>query len=150
MRDEILRHKFPGLRSAEFRITSLPTHIYNCFAWAVGDDTNWWSPQPYPKGKFVWPAGVVKDDTLEGWTAALEAVGFVPCDDGGLEPGWEKVALFATSNGAPQHVARQLLSGRWTSKLGTIEDIEHDLHGLAGDRYGEVVAFMRRPSPSGG
>lgn len=50
------------------------------------------------------------------------------------------------------HVARQLPDGRWTSKLGPDEDIEHnDLHALEGDVgvyplcYGVVIRFMRRP-----
>jgi hypothetical protein len=35
----------------------------------------------------------------------------------------------------PTHAARQLPSGRWTSKLVLREDIEHDLHALSGEAY---------------
>ncbi|MCI0364369.1 MAG: hypothetical protein L0219_10830 [Phycisphaerales bacterium] len=42
-----------------------------------------------------------------------------------LEPGLEKVALFADSF-YYTHAARQLPTGPWTSKLGKAEDIEHD------------------------
>ncbi|MCG8587287.1 MAG: hypothetical protein MI757_21490 [Pirellulales bacterium] len=44
------------------------------------------------------------------------------------------------------HAARQLPDGRWTSKLGKAEDIEHDsANDVAGGLYGEVVEFMKRP-----
>jgi len=37
------------------------------------------------------------------------------------------------------------LSGRWASKLGRSEDIEHALHDLTGTAYGKVVLIMKRP-----
>ena len=43
-----------------------------------------------------------------------------------------------------QHVARQLESGLWTSKLGLSVDISHSLHDLEGDTYGEVAALLCR------
>ncbi|MCY7407984.1 MAG: hypothetical protein LH631_11575, partial [Alkalinema sp. CAN_BIN05] len=49
----------------------------------------------------------------------------------------------ATSDARPQHVARQLPNGLWTSKLGRLEDIEHELDGLSGDLYGTVQKFMK-------
>jgi len=42
------------------------------------------------------------------------------------------------------HAARQLPEGRWTSKLGELEDIEHALHDLTGTVYGSVVLVMKR------
>lgn len=50
----------------------------------------------------------------------------------------------------PKHAARQLASGRWTSKLGKLEDIDHALHDLEGMLYGAVVLFMKRPRPAAG
>ena len=47
--------------------------------------------------------------------------------------------------GVPTHAARQMPSGRWTSKLGFREDIEHDLHAVSGDLYGTVVLLLKRP-----
>ncbi len=64
-------------------------------------------------------------------------------DDEQLEPGYQKIALFARA-GVPKHAARQLPSGRWISKLW-IEDIEHALHDLTGMAYGTVVLVMKRP-----
>jgi hypothetical protein len=72
-------------------------------------------------------------------------VGYAPCADGSLEPGYEKAALYATDEG-PTHAARQLSNGRWTSKLGPDDDIEHTLEGLVSPVYGTVVQFHRRPT----
>jgi len=75
-------------------------------------------------------------------------VGFVPCPDGTVEPGFEKIAIYVDPLGSPKHAARQLLFGKWTSKLGKQEDIKHHLDGLTGLRYGHVAQFMKRPQAS--
>ena len=59
--------------------------------------------------------------------AVFRSLGFVMRDDGDHEIGLEKIALYATDDDEYTHVARQLPSGKWTSKLGGLEDIEHDL-----------------------
>jgi len=44
------------------------------------------------------------------------------------------------------HAARQLPDGKWTSKLGQLEDITHGTTDvIEGGDYGEVVQFMKRP-----
>jgi hypothetical protein len=58
------------------------------------------------------------------------------------------VALFVATTGCPTHAARQLASGRWTSKLGKAEDIEHELRDLEGDVYSSVVLVLKRPLPA--
>ena len=70
------------------------------------------------------------------------------CPGEELEAGFEKIALFVDNRDTPRHAARQLPNGRWTSKLGELEDIEHGLHDLEGAEYGSVVAVMRRPLPA--
>lgn len=102
-------------------------------------------PDPFPEGLYLWPPGVPRSDTLAGWVQAFEALGFAACADAALEAGYEKIAIFAHPGGPPSHVARQLDSGKWTSKLGTMEDIEHDLDGLVGERYGHVARLLKRP-----
>jgi hypothetical protein len=58
-----------------------------------------------------------------------------------MEPDEDGNNLFYT------HAARQLPGGKWTSKLGKAEDIEHDItDAVAGGVHGEVVVIMRRPS----
>ena len=100
-----------------------------------------------------WPIASPQRATLEVVRAAFEHEGFEACEDGELVHGVEKIALFADER-TWTHVARQLESGRWTSKLGSDCDIEHELEALEGFddspdayRYGRVVGFMSRPRP---
>jgi hypothetical protein len=141
---QIIEDLFPALRGRVWSITSPSDEKYNCIAWAAGDWTQpWW---PDAEGAFFWPAGVARAATLDACRDAFITLGYAVCDDDHLEPGFEKVALFALV-GAPKHAARQLPSGRWTSKLGKGEDIEHALHDLTGMVYGSVVVVMKRPIP---
>ena len=76
---------------------------------------------------------------------AFGSIGFTACGNANIEHGYEKVALYVDENGKPTHAARQLSSGRWTSKLGKIQDIEHELDGLTGEVYGVVAQVLKRP-----
>jgi hypothetical protein len=134
---------FPGLGTTTFRVTSNSDSVYNCIAWAAGVTNDWWWPLEDPT-EAHWPAGVARVRSLDAFSAAFETLGYVTCLGEDLEPGIEKVALFANALGLPTHAARQLSDGRWTSKLGKGEDIEHDLHDLEGDLYGSVVLLMKR------
>jgi hypothetical protein len=59
----------------------------------------------------------------------------------------EKIAIYGDGF-AFKHVARQLESGSWTSKLGKLADIEHrELQWLAGEAYGVVMLCMSRARP---
>jgi hypothetical protein len=139
-----LEAAFPSLARGGYRITSPPTKDYNCVAWACGQSSDWW--WPIPQGtEIVWPAGAPNEETIAAFRAAFGTLGYLTCDGPDLEPGFEKIALFALPGNVPSHVARQLSNGRWTSKLGMREDIEHALHDLEGEWYGTVVLFMKRP-----
>jgi hypothetical protein len=135
---------FPNLVRAGYQITSPPDPIYNCIAHAASVTDAWWWPDP--DDFEYWPAGVLPECTLAAFVAALGTVGYSPCADGALELGWQKVAIYATDEG-PAHAARQLTNGRWTSKLGPDDDIEHTLEGLESPSYGSVVQFLHRPMP---
>jgi hypothetical protein len=153
--EERLQAVFTGLGSARFDITSSSTHDYNCVGWALGRSDEWWGTDPFSVelGLYQWMAGVPLVDTLDSWSAIFESIGYRVGEPDTLEAGFEKIAIFGRSDG-PQHVARQLPSGRWTSKLGRGVDIEHDLRDLEGDRYGSVVRIMTRatklPDPNAG
>ena len=84
-------------------------------------------------------------ESLDAFAQAFRSLGFVQCPDGSLEPGMEKIALFAKENGRPTHAARQQPNGKWTSKLGAYVDIQHDLKGISGSEYGRPMVFLRRP-----
>lgn len=144
MREEDLKSRFPGLREGAFRITSPETQAYNCLAWAGGVDSSKWYPDPWDL--YYWPEAD-GEDSLEGWVRAYGALGFDRCEDGAMEAGYTKVAIYGFED-APLHIARQLPSGLWTSKLGDGEDIEHELSGLIGEKYGEILIYMRREQPS--
>jgi hypothetical protein len=134
---------FPGLCGKDYQVTSPRDHVYNCVAWAAGDTTRWWWPgDPL---RTYWPEGVPRAETLEAFCAAFVTLGYRTCESAEHEPRFEKLALFATAEGYPTHAARQLPDGRWTSKLGRMEDITHALHDLAGTVYGSVVQIMKRP-----
>jgi hypothetical protein len=140
----ILEHLLPGLSGTSYEITSWCNSDYNCIAWAVGDGTEWWWPGRPDKS--FWPAAVPRRETLEAFEALFTFLGFIPSADDVPEPGVEKVALFANRHGLPTHAARQLPNSRWTSKIGRAEDIEHDLHAIEGDLYGQVVRLFQRPA----
>jgi hypothetical protein len=135
----IPRDIFPRLKDDNHRITSPETRDYNCIAWAAGDMQNWWQP-----GVF-WPVEATQDDYgIAALIQVFRAMGFEPCESGDSEPNFEKIALY--NNGRfYAHAARQLSTGKWTSKLGRTEDIEHDApDDVAGGVYGDVSQFMKR------
>ena len=137
---------FPGLQTTPFRVTSPADLAYNCIAWAAHDTDNQWWPVGQGPGVF-WPPGVPGEETPDAFRAAFVALGYVAGTDESLESGMEKVALFVNSANVPTHAARQLASGRWTSKLGKLEDIEHDLRAMEGEIYGTVALVLKRPMP---
>lgn len=136
---------FPKVVFSAMEITSPVTDRYNCIAWAANDTRRWWWPDRAPNS--FWPRGILRARTLEAFEEAFGTLGYGRCDAGDLEPALEKVAIYANEYGAPTHAARQLESGSWTSKLGHIEDIRHELLHLEGTHYGAVARFMRRPRP---
>lgn len=133
-------HDFPRLTQSNHHLTSPPDVDYNCIAWAGGDTEHWWQPGRY------WPADTPPDDFGIGvLEAAFRELGYEDCGiDDSLEPGFEKVALYG-SGAFYTHAAKQSASGKWSSKLGKAEDIEHDTpDDVAGGVYGEVVEVMKR------
>lgn len=138
-----LEEAFPRLRNTGYIVTSPPTPDYNCIAWATHDTERWWEPDPF--GLYYWPEDAPRSISLEAFVAAFSTKGFSLCDSRLAEPGYEKIAIYVDARGQPTHAARQLPTGRWTSKLGKCEDIEHELEGLANSNYGSVARIMKRP-----
>ena len=135
---------FPALGPGGYQITSPDSEAYNCIAWAVGQTDLWWEPDPF--GLYFWPPGVPRRLTLDAYVQAFAVLSYTLCDIADLELGFEKVAIYVDTMGRPTHAARQLPSGKWTSKLGKLEDIEHEtLDCLSGSSYGSVALFLKRP-----
>lgn len=134
--------RFPGLKDGKFQHTSDPTPAYNCIAWALGVTDSWWWPTT--RFGYYWPRRIPTNASVAAFVALFGSYGYVECEDGELEPGVEKVAIYATGDGV-EHAARQLINGRWTSKLGELDDIMHtNAEGVECDDYGKIVKFMKR------
>jgi hypothetical protein len=139
-------HEHPRLTDHNHQLTSPCTNKYNCIAWAAGNDRRWWWPDA--RGVGYWPRGIARGLTLPAFEAAFATLGYETCVDGSVEDGFEKVAIYARMNGLAveiTHAARQLSDGRWSSKMGTLEDISHNApEDVGGAVYGAPVRFMRR------
>lgn len=142
MRAAHIEQEFPTLRSEPYEVTSPQTPSYNCIAWAAGDSQRLWWPVQHPFA--YWPPSVPRSEEIEAFVEAFESLGYEMCVAGKLEAGWEKVALFVGMDGKPTHAARQLPDGRWTSKLGQLEDITHTIEGVEGRCYGRARKFLKR------
>jgi hypothetical protein len=115
---------------------------YNCFAFAAGDDTRRWEPDP--AGQYYWPTAD-RRYTVPAFIGAYETRHYKVCDHGLQERGYDKIAIYTNPFGIVQHVARQMSDGHWLSKLGDLEDIIHNTpQSLASVIYGEPVCYMRR------
>jgi len=141
--NERIQQLFPRLETTRFDMTSLADTRYNCVAWAAGDSRRWWWPGEVPFS--YWPAGVHREESVGRFIEAFATMGYELTALGDHDPKYEKVAIFASADGLPTHMARQLADGSWTSKLGALEDIAHvDVSGVGGTDYGEVVAYLQR------
>jgi len=118
---------------------------YNCIAWAAKQDQkHWWEPRNEPG--CYWPPGIPTDYSIESFIGVFEWLGYSVCSDGRLEDGFEKVVIYEADGVGFTHVALQLSDGRWASKLGPAEDIEHrSPKGLESEGYGRPTKFLKRP-----
>jgi len=147
-----LENWFPHLKEDGWRKSSDESEEYNCIAFAAGDVNRKWDPDE--SGGRYWPEGVPRTLELSSFIKLYEVErGFVQCDlNYDLEAGVEKIAIYCNFN--PQlktvevtHAARQLPSGKWTSKLGDVDDIEHNTpEAVSGSwrAYGTVKQVMKR------
>jgi hypothetical protein len=134
---------FPSLRRPNYKITSPIAIHYNCVAWAFEDDARpWW---PHETAPYFWPPGIARTETVESFVHAFTFFGFEPCDSRDLESGFQKIALYVDGYGVPTHVARQIETGWWSSKMAMREDIEHDsLSAVEGEYFGKVSHIFRK------
>ena len=145
-----IEQAFPKLAAEGWKKSSDATADYNCFAFALHNKEEWFSPLPL--GGYYWPEGKVQRNTFLSTMIALykHEGGFEPCDNGGYEEGFEKIALYMNQSGNVTHAERQIDAKTWTGKMGIMEDIEHPLlssvedTGLADDDYGKVAQFLKR------
>src|SRR5688572_5016574 len=95
-----LEEIFPGLAKGNYKVTSPADPKYNCVAWAASATTDWWWPGPNIEREY-WPANLPRDPTLTGFVAIFASMGYEPCAGESLEPGAERIAIFADTEGYP-------------------------------------------------
>jgi hypothetical protein len=133
---------FPNSKIDPFLLTSPQTTVYNCIAWAYGVIDRWFWPDS--SGIYYWPNTVPRVENTDAFIKLFESIGYSVCDNGDLEDGFQKVAIYADNNGKPTHAARQLKNGLWTSKLGQSYDVTHTIYSMSDGQYGNVAVFMKR------
>ncbi|HWB22032.1 MAG TPA: hypothetical protein VG652_04000 [Gaiellaceae bacterium] len=138
--------RIPRLAEADHRITSKPAE-YNCVAWVTRDFAHWWAPGiHWPPPPFPQPRG--PDDDLDCYIALFELWGYELCESEAYEQGWLKLAIYADGS-AFHHVAKQLPSAAWSSKVGEAHDLRHvELEPLNQAAYwpgATASVYMRRP-----
>ncbi len=137
----VIFREFPNSASDPFIETSEVTPIYNCIAWAAGNTSKWYEPDPL--GIYYWPSAIPREYTVSAYVQLYELLGYQKCSNGNLEPNFDKVAVFAKKS-IPTHAAKQLSNGLWSSKLGKNIDVSHSLFAIENGHYGNVVQFLRR------
>ena len=136
-----LRKKYPNL--VNYRVTSQATENYNCVAWALKqEDVVWW-PDPWEPPLYRWPDDIPRSDTLPSFLAFFKALNFTECGSSTHEEGFIKIAIYTNDN-CVTHVARLCSNGKWTSKLGGDEDIEHTLEELVGPWSGQPICYLKK------
>ncbi len=146
---------FPGLATTPWSIKSPLDDCYKCIAWAAcRTDIQWWPAAGNPDA--YWPPGADYNDSVDAFIQAFGTIGYRPCEDSKFQIGYQKVAIYASSDRRVLHMARQHFFGRgWLSKCGSLEDIQHaDLECIAGNpspllaalgrTYGAVDTVLKR------
>lgn len=140
--------RFPRLSSSDYEVTSNECRRYNCVAYAAGDETRKWDCPSIPEPGYYWPPGAIRGDEVAALVSAFQAIGYEVCQDGKLETGFEKVAIYVDHDGQWTHAAKQREDdGHWSSKLGDWEDTRHaTLMDIGDGDYGVPYCFLRRPT----
>lgn len=128
-----------------FENLSKKTSRYNCIAFAVGREDQWWSD--LPESFYYWPKDVERGEAVKNLIDALRTEGFEDCgSDATYDAAWEKIAVYG-HEGLWTHVSKVCEGGWHWSKMGDFEDAKHKPED-ATDSCGDVVTHMRRPQRS--
>lgn len=142
---------WPHILDSDFEITSPQSGQYNCFAWALSEQSCNLGTV-FPDG--LWPSDIPRYPSKENFIQLFQKNDFNLCaNDDSLEEGFEKLVFYVDEHDFPTHVARQLQNGKWTSKLGPAEDIQHDSIKIfegwykTEPYYGKIGFVMKRLRP---
>lgn len=139
---KVIFPNFPNSFIDPFLKTSERTGSYNCIAWAFGDNTKWYWPDP--GNNYFWPDDIPREETIENFILLFKKIGYEICNNPNVEPGYEKIVIYQNALGIPTHAARQLNNGHWTSKLGREIDVSHSLFSMRDGAYGNATVIMKR------
>ena len=128
---------FPRLAPA--CLTSPPTAMYNCIAWAANQTDAWWWPKQEPG--YYWPPNVPINTRLDSFYLAYKTLGYEVIREADIDDFLHVIAIMGKDENNVCHAMKRLPDGRWSSKLGRLFDIVHDLHELDGETYGHVIGF---------
>lgn len=120
--------------------------LYNCIGFAMGLN-NVCVALGHPLGLdwCWWPPTAHYDENLNSLVEAFEYFGFSVCDNGHIEEGFDKVALYE-KDGKWQHAAIIEDENLYHSKMGVWWDIVHRGGDLFHDEaYGDIYKYMKRP-----
>jgi len=134
---------FPLLVGKQYDL-SAENFNFNCLAFALGDESNWWEP-PKGAGQY-WPPGFPDDLTIPTVEAIIRCHGFTVEIGVDEIPEADAIAIYSVGD-EWSHFAKFANDG-WRCKLGIGHDvIGFDLHDLETAMYGKVVKILRRPLP---
>jgi hypothetical protein len=148
-----LERCFDDLTRTLYKVVSPHTDKYNCIAYAAGDKSRWWWPDPY--GQYYWPPKAVREQTVEAFDGMFRLFEYTDSVNSESCISSERVAIYYdpvgsppdTWAGMPTHAARQMINRRWRSKLGEWHMIEHSTLECLNGRfpaYGEPIAILAR------
>jgi hypothetical protein len=140
--DSAIKYHFPNLKKGHnFKFTSFNTDQYNCISWAF-EITNRRTQLYDHLGK-----GIIDADE---YIQLFNKKGFCETQNRLFEKNKIKIAVYLKKDAFNydfKHVARLLENGKWTSKLGDWEDIEHETpEDLIGASYGNNIIIMEKQS----
>ena len=139
---------FPGFNQHDLVLTSEKDDNYNCIAWAGDVTTDWWGPGYSPTGLVAsWPRDLPQTLSIGTFEERFQRLGYRRTRSSCLLRGFTKVAIYVDERtGEVTHMARQLASGRWTSKLGRSFDVEHGKADVfRNSDYGRPGLYMKKP-----
>ena len=97
MAKEDVEADFPALKSRDYELSDQDFN-FNCLAYALGDQTNWWEP-PRGSGRY-WPAGFPADVTIQTAESIIRTHGFTAELDAAIEPDTDAIAIYGQGHGS--------------------------------------------------
>lgn len=137
----LFANDYPHLKDNYIQ-TSDETIEYNCISFVLDDYENIYSSWGE---EGLWIDGLERTHTPGNYAEFFRIKGgFEICLNSDLEESIEKIAIFGEENEF-LHVAIQIQDGKWKSKMGEFEDIQHNtLKAVSGKRCGFPLIYMAR------